>query len=128
VRDALFQFINRDTILIGHGLENDLKALRVVHRNVVDTSIAFPREWLAKDAVKDRPSIIKWSLKDLARYHLRMNIQQDQHCSAEDARACMELMRVKVLPPKKKNHAPRSKHVPKQAVPNQAHPNEEGFQ
>ncbi|KAH7714862.1 PQE-1 protein [Aphelenchoides avenae] len=85
-RDALFKFVNRDTILIGHGLENDFKALRLVHEKVVDTSLEFPREKAGT----------KWSLKQLAHYHLRTEIQQGQHCSAEDARTCMKLMRQKV--------------------------------
>jgi RNA exonuclease 1 len=35
-------FINADIIFVGHGLENDLRALRIVHGNVVDTSVIFP--------------------------------------------------------------------------------------
>ncbi|KJH39892.1 exonuclease [Dictyocaulus viviparus] len=40
-RDLLFEVVNSNTILIGHGLENDLKALRIVHDAVVDTSVLF---------------------------------------------------------------------------------------
>lgn len=29
VRDMLFKYVDKDTILLGHGLENDLQALRV---------------------------------------------------------------------------------------------------
>lgn len=39
VRRALAQFVDEKTILIGHGLENDLKALRIVHKQVIDTAI-----------------------------------------------------------------------------------------
>lgn len=31
-----------DTILIGHALDNDLRALRLVHQRVVDTAALFP--------------------------------------------------------------------------------------
>ncbi|KJH41001.1 hypothetical protein DICVIV_13028 [Dictyocaulus viviparus] len=40
-RDLLFEVVNSNKILIGHGLENDLKALRIVHDAVVDTSLLF---------------------------------------------------------------------------------------
>lgn len=36
---ALAQVCSSETILIGHGLENDLKALRLVHDRVLDTAI-----------------------------------------------------------------------------------------
>ncbi|KAK6056878.1 hypothetical protein COOONC_05612 [Cooperia oncophora] len=37
IREVLFEMINSETLLIGHALENDLKALRIVHDNVIDT-------------------------------------------------------------------------------------------
>lgn len=39
VQRALAQFVDAETILVGHGLENDLKALRLVHTRVIDTAI-----------------------------------------------------------------------------------------
>ena len=42
VRRALGRLIGTDTILIGHALDNDLRALRLVHRYVVDTAALFP--------------------------------------------------------------------------------------
>jgi len=45
VRDVqrdLFAFINSKTILIGHGLENDLRALQILHTKVIDTAVLFP--------------------------------------------------------------------------------------
>ncbi|VDM60316.1 unnamed protein product [Angiostrongylus costaricensis] len=41
VRELLFEKVNAKTVLIGHALENDLKALRIVHDTVVDTSVLF---------------------------------------------------------------------------------------
>ena len=32
------------TILVGHGLENDLAALRLVHDRVIDTAVLYPKE------------------------------------------------------------------------------------
>lgn len=39
VRKALAQFVDENTVFVGHGLENDLKALRLVHTRVIDTAI-----------------------------------------------------------------------------------------
>ncbi len=42
IRKSLDSFINSDTIVIGHALENDLKTLRMVHHRCVDTAVMFP--------------------------------------------------------------------------------------
>lgn len=42
VRKALGMLVDEDTVVVGHGLENDLKALRWVHTKVVDTAIVRP--------------------------------------------------------------------------------------
>jgi RNA exonuclease 1 len=85
VQNDLMGFINADTILVGHGLQNDLRVLRIIHANVVDTSIVFPHS-------NGLP--YRRSLKSLVSQFLERDIQQDSsgHCSFEDARACMELM------------------------------------
>jgi RNA exonuclease 1 len=38
VRRALGAFVSKETIMVGHGLENDLKAIRIVHDRVIDTA------------------------------------------------------------------------------------------
>ncbi|KAG0162422.1 RNA exonuclease 3, partial [Apophysomyces sp. BC1015] len=38
VRKELFKYIDADTILLGHGLENDMIALRIVHHKIIDTA------------------------------------------------------------------------------------------
>lgn len=84
VQNDLMGFINAHTILVGHGLENDLRALKIAHFRVVDTSHTFPH-----------PNGLpyRWSLKNLTLAILKRNIQcnKDGHNSYEDARACMEL-------------------------------------
>ncbi|KAJ9594184.1 hypothetical protein L9F63_014344, partial [Diploptera punctata] len=90
VQAVLLSMINDKTILIGHGLENDLKVLRLIHDTVVDTSVVFPHKYgLPK----------KKRLKTLCREFLNKIIQENEggHDSAEDARACMELMKWKIL-------------------------------
>nr|XP_040580313.1 RNA exonuclease 1 homolog isoform X2 [Lepeophtheirus salmonis] len=89
VQAVLLSMFSSDTILIGHSLESDLKALKMVHSMVVDTSIVFPH--------KMGPPY-KRALKHLAAEHLKRIIQNDVggHDSAEDALAALDLMKVKV--------------------------------
>ena len=42
VREELGKYIDEETVIVGHGLENDLKALRLVHLKVIDTAIVRP--------------------------------------------------------------------------------------
>jgi len=85
VQNDLMGFINADTILVGHGLENDLRALRIIHGTVIDTSVIFPHYYGLP---------YRRSLKSLVGCFLKRKIQQDTsgHDSFEDARACIELM------------------------------------
>lgn len=85
VQQDLLHFINADTILIGHALENDLRVLKIIHDNVIDTSVCFPHE--------NGPGY-KNSLRFLTSKYLNRTIQDsDQgHSSFEDSRACLELM------------------------------------
>lgn len=89
-RDLLFSIISPDTILIGHGLENDLNAMRIVHPKIVDTILLYPHK---------RGLPIRMSLKALMEIHLRRKIQMNTeggHDSAEDARAAGDLVHFKV--------------------------------
>lgn len=42
VREELGRYIDEETVIVGHGLENDLKALRLIHPKVIDTAIVRP--------------------------------------------------------------------------------------
>ena len=92
-RSLLFSLIAPTTPLIGHGLENDLNAVRIVHPVVVDTALLYPH----KAGLPYRNG-----LKQLMDYHLNRKIQQETgpkvvgHDSAEDARAAGELALLKV--------------------------------
>ncbi|XP_036344365.1 uncharacterized protein LOC118753587 [Rhagoletis pomonella] len=85
VQRDLLNLFDADTILIGHGLENDLRVLRMVHKTVVDTSIVFPHRLGFP---------YRRSLKHLTKSYLKRDIQVsgDGHDSLEDTRACLELM------------------------------------
>ena len=41
VQAHLLSLIQKTDVIVGHSLENDLKALRILHTNVVDTSVIF---------------------------------------------------------------------------------------
>lgn len=44
IRAVLNTLIDSNTILIGHGLENDLKTLRIIHGRCIDTALLFPHK------------------------------------------------------------------------------------
>lgn len=85
VQNDLMGFINADTILMGHGLENDLRALKLIHAVVIDTSVVFPHFYGLP---------FRRSLRSLVSSYLKRDIQSGSggHDSYEDARACVELM------------------------------------
>ncbi|XP_046633987.1 putative exonuclease GOR [Daphnia pulicaria] len=90
VQIFLLNLLSSKTILIGHGLGSDLRALRLIHDTVIDTSIVFPHS---------RGPPYKRGLKKLILDHFQKHIQKDGgHNSVEDAIACMELMLWKIKP------------------------------
>ena len=80
----LLSLIDENDILVGHSLDNDLRALRLVHNKVVDTSVVF-RGFNGR----------KFSLRHLSNVLLQKKIQQgcgsSGHCSTEDAEASLVL-------------------------------------
>ncbi|KIK68048.1 hypothetical protein GYMLUDRAFT_36869 [Collybiopsis luxurians FD-317 M1] len=92
ILESLNALISKDTILIGHALENDLKALRLVHHRVVDTVLLYPHA---------RGAPYRRSLRDLAREHLNLTIQvgggSTGHSSLEDAIATLDLVRLYLI-------------------------------
>lgn len=85
VQNELSTLMNKNTILIGHGLENDLHALQIVHDKCVDTSVLFQRQ-----------THFKTSLKTLVYEHFGAKIQTDAHNPTEDARAALALAKLKI--------------------------------
>ncbi|RVE53346.1 hypothetical protein evm_001916 [Chilo suppressalis] len=85
VQATLLAMFNSKTILIGHSLESDFKALKLIHDTVIDTSVLFPH--------KMGPPY-KRALRNLSSEYLKKIIQNsvDGHDSAEDAMVCMELI------------------------------------
>lgn len=81
--------ITPHTILLGHSLECDLNALRIRHPLCVDTALLFKHP---------RGAPYKPALKWLANKWLGREIQNQAggHDSAEDARTCVDLLKLKV--------------------------------
>ncbi|KAF7355397.1 Exonuclease domain-containing protein [Mycena sanguinolenta] len=99
IRESLDKLINRETVLIGHAIDNDLNTLRIVHDVVVDTAVIFRHS--------AGPPYRK-ALRDLAREHLGITIQTGGgsvgHSSVEDSIATLDLVRWLIVnrPPKPK--------------------------
>lgn len=89
VQAALLTRFSDKTILVGHSLESDFQALKLIHDTVVDTSVVFPHKM-------GHP--YKRALRNLASEILKKIIQNDVsgHDSAEDAVTCMHLMQWKI--------------------------------
>uniref|UniRef100_A0A8K9XUD8 REX1, RNA exonuclease 1 homolog n=1 Tax=Oncorhynchus mykiss TaxID=8022 RepID=A0A8K9XUD8_ONCMY len=89
VQAVMLNMFNAESILIGHSLESDLFALKVIHSTVVDTAIVFPHRLGLP---------YKRALRNLMADHLKRIIQDsvEGHDSSEDACACMELMMWKI--------------------------------
>lgn len=94
-RALLFSHLSPETPLIGHGLENDLNASRIIHTTIIDTALLFPH----KAGLPYRNG-----LKMLMSTHLNRDIQiqavvdgkMEGHDSKEDANAAGELVRWRV--------------------------------
>ncbi|KAM4053383.1 RNA exonuclease 1 homolog isoform 2-T2 [Anomaloglossus baeobatrachus] len=85
VQAVLLSMFSCDSVLIGHSLESDLYALKLIHPTVVDTAIVFPHRLGLP---------YKRALRSLMADYLQRIIQDnvDGHDSSEDACSCMELM------------------------------------
>ncbi|KAF1983990.1 hypothetical protein K402DRAFT_153507 [Aulographum hederae CBS 113979] len=89
-RMLLLAFLSPETPLIGHALENDLNAVRLVHPSIVDTILLYPHP-------KGLP--LRFGLKSLVAKYLERAIQTAGlagHDSAEDANAAGDLARFKI--------------------------------
>ncbi|KAI3776574.1 hypothetical protein L1987_46360 [Smallanthus sonchifolius] len=89
VQEDFLQLVNRETILVGHSLENDLSALKVSHSLVIDTAVLYKHS---------RGGTYKIALRVLTRKFLSREIQDsgNGHDSIEDAKAAMDLAFLKI--------------------------------
>jgi len=82
-QQALSKLITHDTVLVGHSLYHDLRALNIVHPTVIDTAMIFQHQ----------DSTAFPSLKELVRVVLKQDdFQVGVHSSVSDAQAALELV------------------------------------
>lgn len=89
IQEKLLEILHPRTILVGHSLESDTKAIRLAHPFIIDTSMIFPHP---------RGPPLKSSLKWLAQKYLSREIQKGDalgHNSIEDAKTCLDLVKQK---------------------------------
>ncbi|RDA83701.1 hypothetical protein CP532_1085 [Ophiocordyceps camponoti-leonardi (nom. inval.)] len=89
IQQRLLELLHPRTILVGHSLESDTKAIQLTHPFIVDTSVLFPHP---------RGPPLKSSLKYLSQKYLSREIQMggaSGHNSVEDARCCLDLVKQK---------------------------------
>lgn len=92
VQNKFVEIISSDDVLIGHSLESDLNILHIRHPKIVDTSCCY-------EHVRGHP--YKPGLKWLTKRYLNRDIQLGEtsgqgHSSVEDARACLDLVKLKI--------------------------------
>ncbi|KAI5212463.1 hypothetical protein AUEXF2481DRAFT_261712 [Aureobasidium subglaciale EXF-2481] len=89
LQEKLKSVLTPRTILLGHSLDSDLRALRMSFPFIVDTTLIYPHP-------KGPPQ--KSSLKWLTQKYLSREIQNrgpQGHDSVEDAKACLDLVKQK---------------------------------
>ena len=89
IQKKFLALVPAEAILVGHSIENDLQALQVLHRRVIDTACMYPHP-------KGPP--FRFALRFLTNRFLRRAIQTgtDGHCSVEDAIATLQLAQLKI--------------------------------
>ncbi|KAL6642356.1 hypothetical protein ACP70R_020537 [Stipagrostis hirtigluma subsp. patula] len=89
IQEEFVGLVYKETILVGHSLENDLMALRISHDLIIDTAVLYKY---------NRGSRCKIALRVLAKKYLSREIQNtgSGHDSVEDARAALELALLKI--------------------------------
>ncbi|KAG0356654.1 hypothetical protein BGZ54_000659, partial [Gamsiella multidivaricata] len=93
VQKILKKIIDYNTILVGHSLENDMKVLKLAHPFIIDTSLVFHHT----RGPPYRPGL-KWLAQKWLQRQIQANIERG-HDSAEDALACMDLIKLKLTKP-----------------------------
>ena len=94
-RQALFRYVDKETVLVGHALHNDLRVLRVIHTRCVDSSV-ISREMRYVEEGRSRYFLYKlsklvWAL--CGREIQRTTAERQGHCSLEDTLATMDVVR-----------------------------------
>ncbi|KAG7191272.1 RNA exonuclease 3 [Scheffersomyces spartinae] len=83
--ELLGEIMDQQTILIGHGLENDMNTMRLIHDRIIDTAVLYPPH-------KATPTF-RYSLKQLSFEYLGRTIQSGEHDSGEDALSAIDIVK-----------------------------------
>ncbi|KAH6565527.1 hypothetical protein BASA62_007270 [Batrachochytrium salamandrivorans] len=89
IQKKLGEIMSLNTIIVGHGLENDLRALRIEHKRVIDTAATFPHP----NGLPYRYSLRTLASKLLGRF---VQTSSTGHDSMEDATTCIDLIKTKL--------------------------------
>jgi len=84
-RQELWNFVNADTIIVGHAVKNDLDVLGIIHHRIVDSAI------VAKNAADGGN---QWALDRLVKDFLNVPFRQNAggiHNCLEDVMATREV-------------------------------------
>ncbi|KAI8066368.1 hypothetical protein BC940DRAFT_334235 [Gongronella butleri] len=81
------KLVDHDVLLVGHSLDQDLKALQLAHPVCADTSLLY-------DSARGIP--FQPSLRGLTKTMLHRKIQEHRHDSVQDANASLDLFKLKV--------------------------------
>ncbi|XP_013643766.2 small RNA degrading nuclease 5-like [Brassica napus] len=89
IQEEFLKLVFKETVLVGHSLENDLYSLKISHNLVIDTSVLYKHP---------RSGSHKTKLRVLAKKFLAREIQMSEsgHDSVEDAKAAMDLALMKI--------------------------------
>lgn len=89
IQKLFLQHVPTEAILVGHSIENDLLALKILHHRIIDTTALYPHP-------KGLP--FRSALRFLTSTYLNRAIQTgtDGHCSVEDAVATLQLVQLKI--------------------------------
>ncbi|GCB68131.1 hypothetical protein scyTo_0010352 [Scyliorhinus torazame] len=86
VQSVLLGMLSADTVLIGHSLDKDFLALKLIHNMVIDLSIVFPHS-----LGLPHKRALKSLMADYLNHSVPVNVD-----GSDKGRACMELMMWKV--------------------------------
>ncbi|KAM0671493.1 hypothetical protein OCOL_001612 [Ordospora colligata] len=84
-KDEVLRLIGANTVIIGHGIENDLESLQLYHDKIIDTAHLF-----------SSPEGRKISLDELSKKYLKKSIHNSTHDSTVDALTCLKLLSIKI--------------------------------
>lgn len=90
IQRKLLKLLDEKSILIGHSLDSDFKALKLIHPTVVDTSEVFPHK---------RGLPFRRALRTIVAEETKQIIQNNAagHDSTEDAKSALKVVLIKAL-------------------------------